>query len=343
VRDVVPLALPAIAAFAIVQFLLVCNDLLVAIGFSASLLRARPHGQRRQGLTMSPRRPVLALDVGGTSVKSAIVGPSGRLAGPPQRTPIDSTASADAVIDTLAGVVDALAPAAGPAIAGVAVAFPGPCDYERGVPGRHDDGKFAALAGVDLPGELRRRLGREHLPIGFCNDAEAAIVAEALYGAGRPFERVLGITLGAGLGACLVAGDAIVEACAAVVPGELYRRPFGAATADDVFSDRGLRARLGGADPASARDDDARRAFAAFGADLGAFLAPSTEILRADGVIVAGGIAAAFALFGPSLEAALPVAVRAGELRVAAGLIGAAHALNGAVRRVAEPQTTNVG
>jgi hypothetical protein len=60
-------------------------------------------------------------------------------------------------------------------------------------------------------------------------------------------------------------------------------------------------------------------------------------------VIVAGGIAAAFALFGPSLEAALPVAARAGELGVSAGLIGAAHALNGAVRRVAEPQTTNVG
>jgi glucokinase len=284
---------------------------------------------------MAPQRPVLALDVGGTSVKSAIVGPSGSLAAPPQRTPIDSDGSAEAVIGTLAGVVDAVAPAAGPAIAGVAVAFPGPCDYERGVPGHHDDGKFAALAGVDLPAELRRRLGRGDLAIGFCNDAEAAIVAEALHGAGRPFERVLGITLGAGLGACLMAGDAIVETYAAVVPAELYRQPYAAATADDAFSDRGLRARLAGADPASARDEDALRAFAAFGADLGAFLAPWTEILRADAVIVAGGIAAAFALFGPALEATLPVPVRSGELGVAAGLIGAAHALDGGVRRVA--------
>jgi glucokinase len=283
---------------------------------------------------MTPRRPVVALDVGGTSVKSAIVEPSGELARPPQRTPIDSAGSADALLDALAGVVDALAPAAGPAIAGVAVAFPGPCDYERGVPGHHDDGKFAALAGVDLRGELRRRLRREELAIGFCNDAEAAIVAEALQGAGRPFERVLGVTLGAGLGACLVVGNAIVESDAEVVPGELYREPFGAATADDAFSDRGLRARLAGADPASARDDAALRAFAAFGADLGAFLAPWTAILRADAVVVAGGIAAAFALFGPALEAALPVAVRAGELEVAAGLIGAARALTGDARRV---------
>jgi glucokinase len=292
---------------------------------------------------MAPGRPVVALDVGGTSVKSALVGPSGTLVGPAQRAPIDSAGSADAVLATLAGVVGALAPATAPASAGVAVAFPGPCDYERGVPGHHDDGKFAALAGVDLRAELRRRLGREDLPIVFCNDAEAAVVAEALHGAGRPFERVLGITLGAGMGACLVAGDAIVEASAEVVPGELYRQPFGAATADDAFSDRGLRARLAGADPASARDDEAMRAFAAFGADLGAFLVPWTEVLSADAIVVAGGIAAAFALFGPALDTALPVPARAGELGAAAGLIGAAHTLDGGVRRVAEPRALNVG
>jgi glucokinase len=222
-----------------------------------------------------------------------------------------------------------LAPDAAPQLAGVAMAFPGPCDYARGVPGRHDDGKFAALAGVDLRAELRGRLGRAELAIGFCNDAEAAILAEARHGAGRAFARVLGITLGAGLGACLVAGGAIVAADAGIVPAELYRRPFGAASADDAFSDRGLRARLHGADPATARDDEARRAFAAFGADLGVFLAPWAEALRAEAVVVAGGIAAAYPLFGPSLEAALAPAVHAGELGSAAGLIGAADALDG--------------
>ena len=60
-------------------------------------------------------------------------------------------------------------------------------------------------------------------------------------------------------------------------------------------------------------------------------------------VVVSGGIAAAFALFGPALESALAVAVRAGELGVAAGLIGAARSLNGGVRRTAEPSTLNVG
>jgi glucokinase len=275
---------------------------------------------------------VIALDVGGTSVKSALVGASGELTGPPRRTPIDSGADAEALLSTLADAVRSLAPDAGPPLAGVAIAFPGPCDYERGVPGRHDDGKFAALAGVDLRAQLRRRLGRADLAIGFCNDAEAAILAEARHGAGRPFGRVLGITLGAGLGACLVADGAIVAADAGIVPAELYRRAVGAATADDAFSDRGLRARLRGADPATARDDEARRAFAAFGADLGAFLAPWAERLRVEAVVVAGGIAAAYPLFGPALAAALTPAVRAGELGAAAGLIGAADALDGGGR-----------
>jgi glucokinase len=285
---------------------------------------------------MSHGRPVVALDVGGTSVKSAVVRRPGALDGPPERTAIDSSGSADEVLDTLAGAVRALAPAAGAPIAGVAVAFPGPCDYERGIPGHHDDGKFAALAGVSLRDELGGRLGHPAPELCFCNDAEAAIVAEALYGDGRAFGRVLGITLGAGLGACLVAGEAIVEARGEVVPGELYREPFGAGTADDAFSDRGLRARLGGADPATARDEQARSSFAAFGADLGAFLAPWAATFEADVVVVAGGIAAAFALFAPALRAALAIPVRAGALGAAAGMIGAAHALSGGMPRVAE-------
>lgn len=58
------------------------------------------------------------------------------------------------------------------------------------------------------------------------------------------------------------------------------------------------------------------------------FLAPWTQVLGADAVVVAGGIAAAFALFGPAL---------------AAGLVGAAEALNGAMRRVVEPHALKVG
>jgi glucokinase len=298
---------------------------------------------------VAPAGQVIALDVGGTAVKAALVTPDGMPAAPPQRTPIDSGGQAEAVLDTLAGVVSGLAATAGAAAEGVAIAFPGPFDYERGVAGSHAGGKYAALAGRDLGAELRRRAGRPDLPLRFCNDAEAAIVAEALVGAGRRFGRLLGITLGAGLGACLVAGaGSVVERCGGLVPGELYREPFGGASADDAFSDRGLRARLAAAgagttDPAKARCPPALRAFAGFGDELGRFLAPHVAALGADGLVVGGGIAAAFGLFAPQLRVHTRVPVRAGELGTASGLIGAAAVLRGRAGRTVEAEPPAVG
>jgi glucokinase len=285
---------------------------------------------------------VIALDVGGTAVKAALVGGDGRAQRPPSRTPIDSAGDAEAVLETLAGVADELLAAAGAAAEGLAIAFPGPFDYERGVPGRHADGKYAALAGRDLGGELRRRLGRPELPLRFCNDAEAAVAAEALHGAGRGFARVLGITLGAGLGACLVTADGrVVERCGGLVPGDLYREPFAGRSADETFSDRGLRGRLAAAgardrDPATARCPRAVRAFGAFGEDLGRFLAPRVATLAADGLVIAGGIAGALELFGPAVAEHVPVPVRGAELGAAAGLAGAAAVLRGRVGRAVE-------
>ena len=166
---------------------------------------------------MGSRPPVLALDVGGTSVKGAIVAPSGELAGPLRRTPIDSTAGAEALLAALAGAVRELAPDAAPQLAGVAIAFPGPCDYARGVPGRHDDGKFAALAGVDLRAELRGRLGPPtSRSASATTPRRRSWPRRATAPAGRSARA--GDHVGAGLGACLVAGGAIVAADAGFVP-----------------------------------------------------------------------------------------------------------------------------
>jgi hypothetical protein len=198
------------------------------------------------------------------------------------------------------------------------------------------------LAAAVLPGcAVEQAEGQDPTP-----SAPVAVRADTLAGvARRIYHQEAGGAVGRAAIKRIARDPALLAALNSgrVVPGELYRQSLGVATADDAFSDRGLRARLGGADPASTPDADALRAFGAFGADLGAFLAPWTDILSADAVVVSGGIAAAFALFGPALESVLAVALRAGELGVAAGLIGAARALNGGVRRIAEPDTLNVG
>ncbi len=48
---------------------------------------------------------VIALDVGGASVKSAIVAPARRIVGQPIVTPIDSSADAETILTTFADII----------------------------------------------------------------------------------------------------------------------------------------------------------------------------------------------------------------------------------------------
>ena len=232
-----------------------------------------------------------------------------------------------------------------PPIAGVAVAFPGSMRLRdrRARISRRREVRRARRRGPARRSCAGARAARS------CRSASATtprrpIVAEALQGAGRPFAaRARHHTAAPASGALPRGGDAIVERCAGVVPGELYRQPFGAGTADDAFSDRGLRARLGGADPAAPADASAvarlrrlrrrpgrlpgavdRRPAGRCGRRLGRHRR-RLRALRAGSRVGAGGGRAGR---------------RAGRGR---RLIGAARSLNGGVRRTAEPSTLNLG
>lgn len=279
----------------------------------------------------------ITLDVGGQSVKSARVSEGGEVLGE-RSDPIDSLADAETLLAALAGIIAAHCAAGEPR--GVAFAFPGPFDYPAGVcliqHTSHSGGvKYGALYGVNLRAALRAGLNRPNLPIAFRNDAEAAIVGEAVGGVGRPYRRVIGVTLGTGLGsAFLVDGQPQTSGPGVPENGWLYCLPYGAATADDVFSTRGLLARLreAGLDftsiqaaaAASAESAAARGAFAAFGRDLGEFLRPYVAGFGADAVVALGGLAEAWPLFGAAMQAQVPVPALHGTLGARAAFLGAA-------------------
>jgi glucokinase len=282
----------------------------------------------------------IALDVGGSSVKSGVVRAGGQVSYRAYAK-LDATGPAEAIIAALQAAIERQLRRADRAwLRGIAFGFPGPFDYPSGVcyipSGQH---KYEAIYGLDLRAALRARLGMGDIPIVFRNDAEAAIVGEARYGAGRGYARVLGITLGTGLGAAFLANGVPVRAGDRVPPnGELYAEPFRGAMSDDTFSSRGLRARLQALDPAAgdvaaaaaaatAGDARLRAGFAAFGADLGAFLEPYVRRFGAEAVLVLGGIARALELFQDSLAAALTVPAVAGALGTDAALLGAAEPL----------------
>jgi glucokinase len=280
-----------------------------------------------------PGGVIIALDVGGTSVKSGLVDGAPAVVGPVWQTPVDNGSGVDELLGVFRGIVARHVAELGELhLRGVGAAFPNPFDYGRGVSlMRH---KYAALYGVDVGAAIRSVLPDPSLPVAFRNDAEAAVVGEASFGSGRPYSRVIGITLGTGLGACFVAdGQAIREGPDVPAGGELWDQIFRGAQADDWFSIRGLQARLGSDDIlAAARlaeqgDASMRAGLASFGEDLALFLSPFVAQFRAEALLVLGGLAGAGEHFLPALRASLPVPALLGARGAHAALLGAADLL----------------
>jgi glucokinase len=281
---------------------------------------------------------VIALDVGGTSVKSGLVRPDDMRVLDRARTSIDSHAPAEAILSAFARCIQERgASAPGGAVAGVALAFPGPFEYDTGVCRIAGVQKLEALYGLSIGSELSRRTGFPASGFVFINDAEAAIGGEIGYGAASGHARVIGVTLGTGIGSGFFV-DGRRQTAGPGVPangGWLFDQPFEGAMADDCFSIRGLERRLARAGAGSRQPEaaaaDARRgepcaqaAFEAFGHDLGGFLGGFAQAFAADAILVAGGLGGAFDLFGNALQGRLEVPVLRGALGADAPLLGAA-------------------
>jgi len=143
---------------------------------------------------------VIALDVGGTVVKCALVGPDGAVRHT-ERHPTGRDRGADAVVATILDIADGLATTAGglglrPRAVGLVV--PGVVDEATGT------AVWAANLGfrdVPLKALLEKQLG---LPATVGHDVRAGGIAEARLGAGREYRYVFVLPIGTGIAAALV-------------------------------------------------------------------------------------------------------------------------------------------
>lgn len=286
---------------------------------------------------MTENELVIALDVGGTSVKSGVIASSGQVFDASE-TPIESQSSADLIFETFGAIIHHhLSQMPDGRIAGVAFAFPGPFDYLNGISQIRGLAKYEAIYGLNVADALRLRLGRPDLPMRFRNDAEAAIVGEALYGAGVGYRRLIGITLGTGFGSAFLVNGVPVIAGQGVPPNGWFNPlPYHDGLADDWFSIRGFTRRLrqqhvnvenlaAAAHLAYQGHAVIAQVYVEMGSELGAFLQPFVTAFEAEAVIVLGGIARAFDLFQPAMNQQLSVATLSGTLDIKAALLGAAQ------------------
>ncbi|MCM2577248.1 ROK family protein [Streptomyces meridianus] len=266
-------------------------------------------------------RHVIALDVGGTGMKAALVGTDGSVlheAHRPTRGEDGPEAVVASVLDFAADLRDVGRHRLGepPAAAGIAV--PGVVDDERGI------ARWSANLGwrdVPLRRLLAERLGDPDLPVALGHDVRAGALAEGRSGAGAGCDRFLFVALGTGIAAALGTGGRI-DAGAHGQAGELGHvvvRPDGPvcgcgrrgcleriASASAVarsWAAAGGDPEAGAAGCARAVDAGDERARAVWSEAIGALadgLVTAVTLLDPERIVVGGGLAAAGeTLFGP--------------------------------------------
>jgi glucokinase len=262
-----------------------------------------------------------AFELGGSHISVGVVenGSVGRVG----RIGLEPAWGREQLLATLADAAVALR-----GVAAIGAAVPGPFDYDAGICTIQGLGKLEALYGADLRTELATAAQVEPAAVRFLNDAQAFVLGEAAAGAARGHRRVLGVTLGTGLGsAFLHEGVLVVDGPEVPAGGELYPVPFRGGAVEDAISGRAISARYDGRSSAAeiaaravAGDAKAVAVYASLGADLAAFLAPWLSSFRPTRVVIGGSIARAWPLFAAALPPEAVPAARPDD----AALLGAA-------------------
>ena len=147
----------------------------------------------------------VGVDLGGTNLKVALVE---RRSGIVRQTSLETDAGdgPDAVLDRIAEGVDRVVQ--GERIEGVGLGAPGVVSMDRTTVSHPPN--FPGWKTVFLPDQLGRRLRDNGLaleaPIVAENDANVAGLGSAFYGAGRPFDSFVMVTLGTGVGGAILIG-----------------------------------------------------------------------------------------------------------------------------------------
>lgn len=143
---------------------------------------------------------VLGLDIGGTTVKGAVVTADGSVVAQGRRsTACGSDAAVAAVVALAVDLADAASGSGAQLVAGGAVT-PGVLDPGQRVVAFASNLRWSQVA---LAASIEEDLG---VPVQLANDATAAGLAEGRFGRARGCGDFLHVTLGTGIGACLVVG-----------------------------------------------------------------------------------------------------------------------------------------
>ncbi len=280
---------------------------------------------------------IAGVDIGGSHITVALIDPVKReiLEGSVQRSRIDSGSDTETILNGWYNIIRNSYTAFHAKPQRIGIAMPGPFDYEAGISLLKEQGKYASLYGINVKEWLAERLDIKEQNIIFSNDASCFLQGEVYNGAVKGKKKVVGLTLGTGLGSSTFTDENAVDA-------DMWHHAFKDGIAEDYLSSRWFikrYAELSGKKIADVKslvesyqlekDSKISQVFNEFGTNLALFLSPLLRSKEIYDVVLGGNISQAFELFHDALhkkirEEDLKVNIRQTILWEKASLLGAA-------------------
>lgn len=143
----------------------------------------------------------VGVDLGGTNIKAALVSEDAGVVNH-QSCPTKADEGPDAVLDRISDLIKALTPDRTiEKILGVGIGSPGAINWERTTVYRPPN--LPGWESIHLGDAIESRLNRSVFTL-VENDANAAGLGSAFYGAGRAFDSFIMVTLGTGVGGAII-------------------------------------------------------------------------------------------------------------------------------------------
>lgn len=278
---------------------------------------------------------IAGVDIGGTHITAALVDVQRRviLNNSLQRVAVNSKDSAANIFTTWCNVIRDCFQSFNMKPAKIGMAMPGPFDYKKGVALLKNQDKFDNLYGINVKVQMASRLQINAGDISIANDAACFLQGEIFHGVAGSNDRVMGLTLGTGLGAARAVNMTSEDA-------DLWCYSFKDGIAEDYLSSRWFMKRFfeysgrkleNVKELVQLKDTEGcvQAIFKEFGNNLATFIKPFMVAESRNVLILGGSIAKAYDLFIGELEKLLTseniqVQVRHSVLGESAALMGAA-------------------
>jgi len=137
---------------------------------------------------------IIGIDLGGTNIKTALINSNGKIL-KKYEIPTETRKGTKTILDN---IISAIEEVKSGNIKGIGIGSPGPLDYKRGI----------VTKPVNLPFRstpLKKIIqDKFRIKTFLDNDANCFALAEAVFGSGKKYGNVVGITLGTGIGGGMV-------------------------------------------------------------------------------------------------------------------------------------------